>query len=101
MRIYAALAIALFGLALMPLPVRADEQEDKNACMGDAFSICGQFIPDRDRVGACLFANRSHVSPECRTALKGYNPGRSTSADTASRSSINQNPNDGGIARQR
>lgn len=43
--------------------------QDANACMGDAMSVCGQFIPDRDRVAHCLLSNRSRVSASCRVAL--------------------------------
>ena len=74
MKIHAALALALFGLALSPVAVRADAQQDQQACMNDAMTICGQFIPDRERVAACLISNRSHVSPACRTALAHFNP---------------------------
>jgi hypothetical protein len=40
--------------------------------MSDAMTVCGQYIPDRDRVAHCLLANRSRVSPACRTALKRF-----------------------------
>jgi hypothetical protein len=42
--------------------------------MGDAMSICGQFIPDRERVGACLFSNRARISPACRVAIQRFHP---------------------------
>jgi len=47
-------------------------QDDHYACMSDAMSICGQFIPDRERVARCLMVNRSRVSPACRVALKRF-----------------------------
>ena len=68
-----AIALSLFCLTLAPLGARADEQSDQQACMGDAMTICGQFIPDRERVAACLISNRSRVSPECRSALSRFN----------------------------
>jgi len=71
------IALAFFGLALAPGTAAATEQEDQAACMGDAMSVCGQFIPDRGRVGACLVANRSRISPACRSALVRFNPSRS------------------------
>jgi hypothetical protein len=74
MTIRTALALAAFCLALAPAAVRADADQDKQACMSDAFSVCGQFIPDRERVGSCLFANRNRVSPACREALKRFTP---------------------------
>jgi hypothetical protein len=38
-------ALAIFVTALSPSAVLADGQ---GACMQDAFSICGQFIPNRE-----------------------------------------------------
>ena len=46
MKIQVALAVAF--LALAPVPASAESQEDQNACMNDAFSVCGHAIPDRD-----------------------------------------------------
>jgi hypothetical protein len=67
-------AIVLALLCLVPqlaaTSVRA--QDDHFACMNDAMTVCGQYIPDRDRVAHCLMANRSRVSPACRTALKRF-----------------------------
>jgi hypothetical protein len=40
--------------------------------MTDAQTVCGQFIPDRDRVAHCLMANRRRISPACRAALKHF-----------------------------
>jgi len=74
MKIGTILALLMFCLALAPVTVRADEQEDQAACMSDAMTVCGQFIPDRERVGACLVANRNRISPACREAVKRFNP---------------------------
>ena len=69
-----ALALVTFCVALTPVIVRADAQEDQQACMSDAFAVCGQFIPDRERVGSCLAANRSRISPACQQAINRFNP---------------------------
>jgi hypothetical protein len=66
MKIQAAIALTLFALAFTPSTATA---EDSQPCIQDAFSICGQFIPDRERVAACLLSNRNKVSPACRSAL--------------------------------
>ena len=42
---------------------------EQNACMNDAFNVCGQAIPDRDRVAACLAKNIRRISPACRTVM--------------------------------
>jgi hypothetical protein len=72
MRIGAALVFALSCLALCSVAVRADEKDDQSACMTDAQTVCGQFIPDRERVAQCLMANRHRISPACRVALKRF-----------------------------
>jgi len=48
------------------------DQQNQDACMNDAMALCGQFVPDRDRVAACLLSNRHRVSPPCRTALSHW-----------------------------
>jgi hypothetical protein len=72
MKIHVALALVLFGLTLAPAAVKADPQQDQDACMMDAQIFCGQFIPDRERVAHCLMSNRSRISVACRTALKHF-----------------------------
>ena len=67
-------ALVLFGLAVTPIAAEAGEQSDQLACVNDAMTICGQFIPDRERVASCLISNRSHVSAACRTALTHFDP---------------------------
>jgi hypothetical protein len=87
MKTYLALALVTFCVALAPATVRSQDsqsqypesQEDKGACMADAFAVCGQFIPDRERVASCLIANSSAVSPACREAIKRFVP-RTTAA---------------------
>jgi hypothetical protein len=69
MKILIASALTLFALSFAPAPASA---EDGQPCMQDAFSVCGQFIPDRERVAACLLSNRSKVSAACRTALTHF-----------------------------
>jgi len=74
MKIHTAIAVSLFCLALAPVGAKADQQDDQQACMNDAMTVCGQFIPDRERVGTCLVANRARISPACRAAVAHFNP---------------------------
>jgi hypothetical protein len=62
-------ALALAFLALAPAAASAETQEEQNACMNDAFSVCGHAIPDRERVGACLAQNINRISGPCRTVM--------------------------------
>ncbi len=72
MKIRATLALASLCFAVATVTVRADAQQDQDACMMDAQVVCGQFIPDRERVAQCLMANRSKISPACREAIKRF-----------------------------
>ena len=72
MKIRTAIALALFGMTLAPVAIRADAQQDQDACMMDAQVVCGQFIPDRERVAHCLMSNRTKISPACREAIRHF-----------------------------
>ena len=82
MKIHFALAFAL--LALAPAAASAETQDEQNACMNDAFSVCGHAIPDRDRVAACLAQNIHRISAACRTVMQRYP--RATAAATRAKS---------------
>jgi hypothetical protein len=41
-------------------------QEQQQACTPDAMRLCGNFVPDVDRITACMIENKSQLSPECR-----------------------------------
>jgi Ni/Co efflux regulator RcnB len=62
----------LAWVAFIPAPTLAQSQEEQQACMNDAFTVCGDAIPDRDRVAACLAQNINRVSAPCRTVMARY-----------------------------
>lgn len=64
--------LVVCSLALAPKAGRAEERQDKSACMADAQVFCAQFIPDRERVAHCLMDNRRRISLACREALKQF-----------------------------
>ena len=70
---------ALCVLAAMCIPAAAQgTPEQRAACQGDAMRLCGQFVPDVERITACIVANRRYVSRPCRLAIEaGRNRGRS------------------------
>jgi hypothetical protein len=50
--------------------------EQQQACTPDAMRLCGNFVPDVDRITACMIANKSQLSPECRRFFRaGPEPG--------------------------
>ncbi|MEJ2378136.1 MAG: hypothetical protein P8Y71_23075 [Pseudolabrys sp.] len=47
-------------------------QVEQQACEGDVYSLCGQAIPDQDRIQHCLRKKWSKVSHKCRSAMASY-----------------------------
>ena len=39
--------------------------EQQQACTPDAMRLCGNYVPDVDRITACMIARKSQLSPEC------------------------------------
>lgn len=66
----ATLAVAL-SWAMLPTAGYAYTPEEQQACQPDAMRICGNFIPDVDRITACMIQNKSQLSPECRKYFRG------------------------------
>jgi type II secretory pathway component PulL len=65
---------ALFGLALMLAPSPGAAQgtpEQRAACEGDAMRLCGDFVPDAQRITACMAQKRRLLSPRCRAVFDG------------------------------
>lgn len=49
----------------------AQSDDAVQACTPDAMRLCGEFIPDREKVRACMLHKRSQLSEACRTAMSG------------------------------
>ena len=71
----AALPTALLGLALTfasgPVAAQQWTPEQRAACQGDAQRLCGQYVPDVDRITACMSQKRRYLSPGCRAVFSG------------------------------
>ncbi|MFY9695826.1 MAG: hypothetical protein WA776_15565 [Xanthobacteraceae bacterium] len=72
MKLSIVATLALLCVMLAPVGTKADAQQDQSACMMDAQTFCGQFIPDRVRVAHCLMTNRTKITPACREAIKHF-----------------------------
>jgi hypothetical protein len=69
----AAAASAAIGMAVLTPPSPAAAQgtpEQRAACSDDAQRVCGQYIPDVDRIVACMKRNRRHLSAACRRVMR-------------------------------
>jgi hypothetical protein len=71
-------ATALLLGAIVALPVgaaRAESQEDREACTPEVHRLCGQYIPDRERIIQCLKHNMKVLVPACRKVMsRPYRP---------------------------
>jgi len=59
------LATAL-SFSMLPGASQAYTPEEQQACSGDAMQFCGEFVPDVDRITACMIRKKSQLSPGCR-----------------------------------
>lgn len=57
-------AFALFLAAETSATAQGTEQQ-RQACTPDVFRLCGAFIPDADRITACLRGNGPRLSRPC------------------------------------
>ena len=44
-------------------------QAEQQACTDDVFRLCNQFVPDEQRIIACLNQNRRSLSPACQAVF--------------------------------
>ncbi len=76
-----AAAATLFSV----LAASAETPEERQACENDAFSVCGAFIPDRDKVFACMVNNQARLSVACRQVMVRYSQPKHHREEAASR----------------
>jgi hypothetical protein len=67
-----------FSLAcflFLPIAATAQEQgtaDERQACEPDVNRLCGQFIPDRDKIILCLNQKVKELNPSCRGVILFY-----------------------------
>jgi hypothetical protein len=71
LRLAAGAFLGLVWLAgFTPAPAAAQgTPEQQQYCSGDAQRLCGEFIPDVAKVGACMSRKRSQLSAACRATM--------------------------------
>jgi hypothetical protein len=66
------LGVAALIIALTGQPAAAQgTPEQRAACQGDAMRLCNQYVPDVQRITACMAQHRRYLSPGCRAAFYG------------------------------
>ena len=63
------LSVSIFG----GIASAADQGtiEERRACVADVFKHCTEFIPDAERIQACLQEKLRELSPDCRVVMIG------------------------------
>src|SRR3954470_19126162 len=64
------MVVAALCVSLWPAASRAYTDDQQQACMGDAFRVCGAEIPDIERVRLCMSRNKAQLSPGCRAQFR-------------------------------
>jgi hypothetical protein len=82
---FAAMTAAL-GLACVTglAPAAAQNRgtpEQQQACQPDAMRLCSEFVPDVDRITACMVKNRMRLSPPCHAVFTAPPKGKAFKHD--------------------
>jgi hypothetical protein len=65
-----AAVLVVGALAAWPLSAaRAESEEDREACTPEVHRLCGQYVPDRERIIQCLKYNMRNLVPACRKVM--------------------------------
>ena len=68
-----AISALVLGASLMsfttPGSAEVATAEQRAACTPDAFRLCSSEIPNIPAITACMVANKSKLSPDCRAAM--------------------------------
>jgi hypothetical protein len=60
-------------------------EEERRACTPDAMRLCREYIPNVERIIACMVARRAELSPACQAFVKPDQPEPTTVATTAAK----------------
>lgn len=69
----ASIGIAMIGallVVLSPMPSSAQNSNAAQLCTPDVMRLCNEFIPDADRITACMQKKRRQLSAECAAVFK-------------------------------
>lgn len=64
-----ALALVSFSAPSFAVSSSDGSAEARRACTPDVFRLCSEFIPNADKITACLKKNRSQLSPACKAVF--------------------------------
>ena len=85
------LAAIAFALGLLTSSAYAYTPEQQQMCSGDAMRLCGEYIPDVDRITACMIRKYSQLSEGCRAVFDAP-PAASAPTPTANTTAFTAKP---------
>ena len=62
------LTVLIVAAGTKPAAAQASDAADR--CTPDVMRLCNEFIPDADRITACLKSKRKQLTPSCASALQ-------------------------------
>ena len=68
------LAVSALALGIMTTGALAYTPEQEQMCTGDAMRLCGEFIPNVDRITACMVQKYSQLSDGCKSVFHAPAP---------------------------
>ena len=89
------ISVATATTLFFMLAASAETPEERQACEIDAFRVCGAFIPDRDKVFACMANNQDQLSAPCRQVMARYSHPNRRRAESASHSQTTNSSSSG------
>ena len=63
------LAAGSFALTLLATGAYAHTPQQEQMCSGDAMRLCGEYIPDVERITACMIQKYSQLSDGCKAVF--------------------------------
>ena len=53
-----------------PAPGQGYTEEQQRLCNDDAMRLCGEYVPDVERITACMHTQRALLSKECKSVFR-------------------------------
>jgi hypothetical protein len=61
--------LASIGAVTLPALGNAYTEEQQRLCNDDAMRLCSEYVPDVDRITACMQRQRALLSKECKSVF--------------------------------
>jgi len=68
------LAASMLALGCLTTGALAHTPEQEQMCSGDAMRLCGEYIPNVERITACMVQKYSQLSDGCKSVFHGPAP---------------------------